>query len=70
MKTAKFLKEIEILDPDTTEFVKLEVYKHENGGMFAIDSSYLEQNFDDDSEPIIVDPFDDNANMVGVKLLN
>ena len=57
-------------DPDTGNNVQLEVYKHENGGMFAIDSSYLEQNFEDDTEPVIVDPFEDNGNMVGVKLLN
>jgi hypothetical protein len=70
MNTAKFIKEIIVKDPDTKGDVILEVYKHENGGMFAVDSSYLEQNFEDDSEPVIPDMFDDNANMVGVKLLS
>ena len=70
MTTAKFVTEIQMKDPDTGNNVQLEVYKHENGGMFAIDSSYLEQNFEDDTEPVIVDPFEDNGNMVGVKLLN
>ena len=70
MTTAKFVTEIQMKDPDTGNNVQLEVYKHENGGMFAIDSSYLEQNFEDGSEPIIVDPFNENENMVGVKLLN
>jgi len=48
----------------------LEVYKHENGGMFAIDGSYLEQNFEDDGEPIIVDPFTDIDDPEHLKLLN
>jgi hypothetical protein len=56
MKKAKFVKQITVIDPDTRGTVLLEVYKHENGGMFAIDSSYLEEEFDDD-EPVIADPF-------------
>lgn len=69
MNTAKFIKEIEVLDPDTTEFVTLEVYKHENGGIFAIDSSYLEQCFDE-AEPMIVDPFCEIDEAKHLKLLN
>ncbi len=57
MNKAKFVKQITVIDPDTKGTVLLEVYKHENGGMFAMDSSYLEQNFEDDDEPVIADPF-------------
>jgi len=57
MNKAKFVKEITVKDPDTHAPVKVEVYKHENGGMFAVDSSYLEQAFDDNDDPIIPDPF-------------
>jgi hypothetical protein len=57
MNKAKFVSEITVVDPDTGGDVQIEVYKHENGGMFAIDSSYLEQTVDDDSNPVIPDPF-------------
>lgn len=57
MQTAKFIKEITVTDPDTKGKVKLEVYKANNGGMFAIDSSFLEQ-FDEDSI-CIFNPFAD-----------
>ena len=57
MNTAKFVKEITVQDPDTGGDVEMEVYKHKNGGMFAIDSSYLEQVHDDDTYPIVPDPF-------------
>lgn len=40
---AKFVKEIVVQDPDSHGDVHLSVYKHENGGMFAIDSSFVEQ---------------------------
>jgi hypothetical protein len=53
---AKFVTEISVTDPDTNGQVKLAVYKHENGGMFAMDSEYLDQCVDEDS-PVIPDPF-------------
>ena len=59
MQKAKFIKEITIEDPDTGQPIEMEVYKHENGGMFAIDSSYLEQVADEDmdGQARIIDPF-------------
>lgn len=60
MQTAKFVKEIEVVDPDTNGVVHLEIYKHDGGGMFAIDSSFIEQEAEDkleDGRTIIVDPF-------------
>jgi hypothetical protein len=61
MKTAKFVKEITVIDPDSKGEVELSVYKHENGGMFAVDSSFLDQvaRTDDYDRPIISDPFND-----------
>ena len=70
---AKYVKTITAKDPDSEEYVEMEVFKHECGGMFAIDSSYLEQVFDDDTDPVIPDPFSLNlegATSYNVTLLN
>lgn len=49
MNTAKFTEEITVTDPDSNAPVELSVFKHEaSGGMFAVDSSFLEQCFEDD----------------------
>jgi hypothetical protein len=62
MKTAKFIKEITVIDPDSKGEVEVEIYKHENGGIFGIDSSFLDQcvNTDEFDRPIIPDPFSDS----------
>ena len=59
MKRAYFVREITEIDPDSKLPVELELYKHENGGMFAIDSSFLDQvaRTDDYDRPIVPDPF-------------
>jgi hypothetical protein len=57
---AKFVNEITVVDPDTKGEVKMEVYKHEGGGMFAIDSSFIEQvlgQLDEAETAMIMDPF-------------
>jgi len=61
MNKAYFVQEIKVIDPDSKGEVELSVYKHENGGMFAIDSSFLDQvaRTDDFDRPIISDPFND-----------
>jgi hypothetical protein len=63
MTTAKLVKEITVIDPDSKGEVELSVYKHENGGMFAIDSSFLDQvvNTDEFDRPIVPDPFSDSG---------
>lgn len=63
MKKAFFVKEITLVDPDSKGHVELTVYKHEGGGMFAIDASFLDQvvNTDNMDRPIIPDPFSDNG---------
>ena len=59
MKKAYFVTEITAVDPDTKGNVQLTIYKHEGGGMFAVDSSFLDQllRTDDFDRPIIPDPF-------------
>lgn len=57
---AKFVKEITVIDPDTMGEVQLAVYKHQGGGMFAIDASYLDQVAEENDELdcyVISDPF-------------
>ncbi len=62
MNKAKLVKEITVTDPDSKADVQLTVYKHENGGIFAIDSSFLDQcvNTDEFDRPIVPDPFSDS----------
>jgi hypothetical protein len=68
MHTAKFVKVVTVTDPDTKGLVELSIYKHEGGGMFAIDSSFLDQvvNTDDFDRAIIPDPFSDNGVEEGI----
>ena len=63
MKKAKFVKEITVVDPDTKGEVELSVFKSSNGGMFAIDSSWLEQCTEEDEDVIIRDPFEKTGNI-------
>ena len=58
INTAKFVTEVTVIDPDSKGEVELSVMKHEQGGgMVALDSSWLDQCFEDDVDPIIDDPF-------------
>ena len=41
MNKAIFVKEITVIDPDTKGNVQIAIYKHEAGGMFGIDASFL-----------------------------
>lgn len=41
MNKATFVKEITVIDPDTKGNVQIAIYKHEAGGMFGIDASFL-----------------------------
>ena len=64
---AKFVEEITVVDPDSKGNVQLSVFKHENGGMFAIDSSYIEQVLPEEGDCWIADPLNDENNTI-VKL--
>lgn len=70
MKTAKFVTEIQVIDPDTKSAIDIAIYKHENGGMFGIDSSYIEQVLEDDETIISIDPLSmDEITKVPIKYL-
>jgi hypothetical protein len=58
MSTAKLIQTIKVNDPGGGE-VEIDIFKHSNGGMFGLDSSYIDQelNHDDESPVIIPDPF-------------
>lgn len=56
MQTATFIREIESNDKEGND-VTLLLFQHDNGGVFAIDASYIEQCFEDESKVIIQDPF-------------
>jgi hypothetical protein len=59
LNKAKFVTELTVTDPDSKGEVELSVYKHENGGMFAMDSSYLDQVVGDDFDRVVIpDPFE------------
>lgn len=53
---AYFVQEVEVQDPDTGGVVHVAIYKHENGGMFGVDSSYIDQVIPDECDAIY-DPF-------------
>jgi len=56
---AHWIGEVQVMDPDTAAPVELSVYKHENGGIFAVDSSYLTGG-----DPITLDPADDDSDVL------
>ena len=60
MRTAKFINEVTVVDPESMGEVEVSMFKHnESGGIFGIDSSYLDQCFEDDIDPVIPDPFNE-----------
>jgi hypothetical protein len=63
---AKFVREVTVIDPDTGGAVEVAIYKHENGGMFGIDTSYADQVLDegDDMAMCMPDPFQVSKNLV------
>ena len=65
INTADFVKEINVEDPDSKLEVGMSVFKHvQSNAMFAIDSSYLDQNFDDGNDPVIPDPFNNEYELI------
>jgi hypothetical protein len=65
MDTAKFFQEITVIDPDSYLPVEVDLFKHENGGIFGIDASYLDQNFDSDEDIKIPDPLSNGSGIYG-----
>jgi hypothetical protein len=50
--TAQFVSEVVVTDPDTKLPVHVAIYKEEHGGMFGVDSSFLEN-----TDKKVVSPF-------------
>jgi hypothetical protein len=60
LNKANFVNQITVVDPDTNADVQLSVYKHQNNGMFAMDSSFIDQMLGDDFDRIVIpDPFEE-----------
>jgi hypothetical protein len=53
---ALYFGDISVQDPDTGNMVELYLFKHENGGIFAVDASYCDCHDDN-----IQDPLNDNG---------
>lgn len=60
---AKFVEEIVVTDPDSNAPVELSVFKHQNGGMFAVDSSYIVQVLPEEGNCWIPDPLSEEHNI-------
>jgi metal-dependent HD superfamily phosphatase/phosphodiesterase len=59
MSKATFVKEITVEDLNGNP-VEMEVYQHENGGLFAIDSSFVDQVLGDEFDRVVIpDPFNE-----------
>ena len=56
---AKFVKEIIVNDPDGGT-IEMSLFKHENGGMFAIDSSYIVQVLPEEGDCYVPDPLSED----------
>jgi len=59
INVATYIKDIVIQDPDTGGDVEVTVFKHQNGGIFAIDASYIDQVAEEcaGGTPVVNDPF-------------
>lgn len=51
MIKSKFVKVVEVIDPDSSAIVEIEIRKLETGAMVGIDGSYLEQDVGDVCSP-------------------
>jgi hypothetical protein len=51
MVKAKLITQITVIDPDTNTPVQIDIYKEKTGGMFGVDSSYI------DTEEPVTSPF-------------
>jgi len=60
MSKARFFKEITVTDPDSNLPVEVSMFKHEGGGIFGIDSSYIVQVLDEEDTPSVQDPLEPN----------
>jgi len=60
---AKYVEEIMVIDPNTKGEVELSIFKHDSGGMFALDSSYIVQVLPEEGEIYIQDPLNEDGSV-------
>jgi len=60
---AIYIKDIVIQDPDTGGNVEVTLFKHEGGGIFGLDASYIDQVAGEDNQgnPVINDPLEESG---------
>lgn len=51
---SQFVTQVRVIDPESRLPVEISVFKADTGGMFAIDSSFLEQVFDENAPNIAI----------------
>jgi len=61
MNKSIFIEEVTVIDPQDKLPVEVSMFKHENGGIFGVDSSYISQVLTDDTTPFVNDPLEPNA---------
>jgi hypothetical protein len=63
--TATYTEEVTVIDPRSKGEVAMSVFVHDqSGGMFAVDSSYLDQCFEDNEDPCIPDPLNQGQEVI------
>ena len=66
-KDTLFVKEITVKDDKCELNVQLLIFKDcKSGGLFGIDSSFIEQNFEDDEVIKVVEPFNNTLVILDV----
>ena len=68
MTKATYVKDFTVTDPENGGEVEMTLFKHENGGMFALDASFIDQVLDED-KPVILDPLGDTEVIALVELI-
>lgn len=61
IRNAEYVTWTEVRDPDVDVMVEICIFKHDNGGMFSVDASFLEQNFEDQDDCIVPDVFNNDC---------
>lgn len=64
METAKLVEKVIVSDLESKGLVEIVIFKHNNGGMFGIDASYLDQCFEDDKDLVIQDPLNEEGQII------
>jgi len=60
MSKARFFVEVTVIDPKSNLPVEVSMFKHQNGGIFGIDSSYITSVLCEEGTPSINDPLEPN----------